>query len=100
MDAHRHRVTRHGLQRVARGDLGRRLREARETRGWTLDDLAEAMGVAKCTISRYESGDRYPTDPRLRFKLEYFIRRTATLYAELAASVPEPAPGSPVLLVR
>ncbi|MGC0419301.1 helix-turn-helix domain-containing protein [Embleya sp. AB8] len=36
--------------------LGRELRKARETAGWSLDQAAQALGVNKATISRVELG--------------------------------------------
>lgn len=38
--------------------LGRRLREAREARGWSQEDFAERAGVGGATISMLESGKR------------------------------------------
>lgn len=36
--------------------LGKRINEARKARGYTVEDLAFAIGVHKSTISRYENG--------------------------------------------
>jgi len=41
--------------------LARRLRLERETRGWSLADLAERSGVAKATISKIEREEASPT---------------------------------------
>jgi transcriptional regulator with XRE-family HTH domain len=41
--------------------LARRLREARGTRGLSLDQLAEASGVSRAMISRIERGESSPT---------------------------------------
>jgi transcriptional regulator with XRE-family HTH domain len=38
--------------------IGPRLRDARRSRGWTLDDLAERAGMSPSTLSRLESGKR------------------------------------------
>ena len=38
--------------------VGAQIKKWRELRNYTQDDLAEMMGVAKQTISRYEKGDR------------------------------------------
>lgn len=38
--------------------LGRRTAEARRERGWTQEQLAEEMGVAAVTVSRWETGQR------------------------------------------
>ncbi|WP_068401919.1 helix-turn-helix domain-containing protein [Kribbia dieselivorans] len=40
------------------GQVGPRLRAARQSRGWTLDDLATRAGVSASTLSRLESGKR------------------------------------------
>lgn len=37
--------------------LGNRIKESRNARGYTVDDLAAAIGVNKSTISRYERGE-------------------------------------------
>lgn len=38
-----------------------RIRELRETRGWTQAQLGKRIGVAKTTITGYEREDRQPT---------------------------------------
>jgi transcriptional regulator with XRE-family HTH domain len=38
--------------------FGQRLRAARESRGWTLDQFANAAGLSKAHLSRLESGER------------------------------------------
>lgn len=43
------------------GHLGRRLRAARQDRGWTLDELAGRAGMSASTLSRLESGKRQAT---------------------------------------
>ncbi|HLV05289.1 XRE family transcriptional regulator [uncultured Georgenia sp.] len=40
------------------GQVGRRLRAARQARGWTLTELAHAAGMSPSTLSRLESGKR------------------------------------------
>lgn len=42
-------------------ELGRQLRSIRESRGWTLDELAERSGLSKPQLSRLESGERRPS---------------------------------------
>lgn len=37
--------------------LGKRIKEARVDRGYTLDDLASGIGLNKSTVSRYERGE-------------------------------------------
>jgi transcriptional regulator with XRE-family HTH domain len=43
------------------GQIAPRLRRAREHKGITLADLAEATGISKSTLSRLESGQRKPS---------------------------------------
>ncbi|VVD64261.1 transcriptional regulator [Pandoraea morbifera] len=46
-----------GSPPVDHGEVGRRLRDARKARGWTLRDLSEQSGIAVSTISKAERGD-------------------------------------------
>ena len=39
-------------------DVGRRVAEARAKRGFTQEQLAEAIGIQPVTMSRWETGDR------------------------------------------
>lgn len=39
---------------------GKRIAEARERKGWSQKDLAEALKTSQATIHRYESGSRDP----------------------------------------
>ena len=41
--------------------LGRRLKEARKSNGYTQNDLAEKLGVSKVTICGYERETRVPS---------------------------------------
>lgn len=41
--------------------IGLRLRAAREAKGWTQADVAEAIGIEPETLSRYEAGVRGPS---------------------------------------
>lgn len=41
--------------------LAQRLRNERETRGWSLNELAERSGVSRAMISRIERGEASPT---------------------------------------
>jgi transcriptional regulator with XRE-family HTH domain len=43
-----------------RQEVGRRIRQARELLGWTQPELGLRVGMAKQTISSYESGHRMP----------------------------------------
>ena len=38
--------------------IGRRVAQARKDRGWTQEQLAEAVGIEPVTLSRLETGDR------------------------------------------
>ncbi|MEM1112811.1 MAG: XRE family transcriptional regulator [Pseudomonadota bacterium] len=38
------------------GPIGRRLRELRETEGWTLADVNQKTGISKSTLSKIENG--------------------------------------------
>lgn len=42
-------------------ELGQKLRELREGRGWSQSDLAKRAGVTKSAISTYEQGIRTPS---------------------------------------
>lgn len=50
------------------------LRSARESHGWTQDELAEKIGTTGVTISRWESGVTFPS--------RYFRKRLSTLYGK------------------
>ena len=38
--------------------VGQRVSQARKERGWTQEQLAEAIGIEPVTLSRWETGDR------------------------------------------
>ncbi len=42
-------------------DLGRRVRELRKARGWTLEQAAGEAGLARSTLSKIENGQMSPT---------------------------------------
>lgn len=46
--------------------LARLIREAREERGWTQDQLADASGVSRPTIQRYENAKSAPELDKVR----------------------------------
>lgn len=45
--------------------IGARLKEIREAKGWTQDDLADAAGMNRVTIAKYESGRIEPKSASL-----------------------------------
>lgn len=67
-----------------------RLREVREARGLSLDELAERLNTSRQVISRYETGKAIP-------RMETFVRLCAALDVtpalfQLPGPIPEPAP--------
>lgn len=46
---------------IAEAGIARRVRLERDTRGWSLADLAEKSGVAKTSISKIERGEMSPS---------------------------------------
>lgn len=47
-------------------DLGRRVREIRKARGWTLEQAANQAGLARSTLSKIENGQMSPTYDALK----------------------------------
>jgi len=47
-------------------DLGRRVRELRKARGWTLEQAAVQAGLARSTLSKIENGQMSPTYEALK----------------------------------
>ncbi|USS90261.1 helix-turn-helix domain-containing protein [Fructilactobacillus carniphilus] len=45
--------------------LGQRIREEREKRNWTQNDLAELLNVSRQSVSKWEIGTAYPDIDRL-----------------------------------
>jgi Zn-dependent peptidase ImmA (M78 family)/DNA-binding XRE family transcriptional regulator len=67
-------------------ELGARLREARTARGWTQEQAADALGVARTTMVAIEKGER-------RLKPEELIRLARLYGRKLSALL---RPGAPV----
>lgn len=51
---------------VAPLDLGQRVRDLRKDRGWTLEQAAQAAGLARSTLSKIENGLMSPTYDALK----------------------------------
>jgi DNA-binding transcriptional regulator YiaG len=50
-----------------RGALAERIRQARTARSLNQDRAAEAIGVSRVTLARWETGSHRPRGPALRF---------------------------------
>jgi putative transcriptional regulator len=61
--------------------LANRLREARETRGWTQADLAARIGVSRKTINTIENGVFVPSTIIALRLARAFGRRVEELFA-------------------
>jgi transcriptional regulator with XRE-family HTH domain len=57
---------------VERDAVGSRVRELRETRGMTQDDLAALLGLGKSAVCRVESGERGLAVPELAVLAAHF----------------------------
>lgn len=62
-------------------DIGWRIRALRKSRGWTQDDLGDAVGGTRATVSWWECGKRPPSlthflrlADALDVKLDYLMR--------------------------
>ena len=53
--------------------IARRVRELRQARNWTLDNLAETTGLSKSYLSQIENSEKTPTIPTLT-KIAYALR--------------------------
>lgn len=49
------------VEAVSSGELGRRVRDLRGSRGMTLEGLAERSGVSRAMLSKVERGEKTPT---------------------------------------
>ena len=57
--------------------IGLRVRAARKSRGWSLGDLAEAMGRSEGTVACWECGARVPHTWAMLIRLCHALRRSA-----------------------
>jgi len=57
--------------------IGLRIRAARKSRGWRMRDLGEMVGVAKSTVSCWESGLRVPHTWSMMIRLCHALRRSS-----------------------
>ncbi|MEM9636635.1 MAG: helix-turn-helix transcriptional regulator, partial [Pseudomonadota bacterium] len=55
-----------GSEQGAPVDLGRRVRELRKARDWTLEQAASQAGLARSTLSKIENGQMSPTYDALK----------------------------------
>jgi transcriptional regulator with XRE-family HTH domain len=71
--------------------LGGRIRKLREDRGWTQEELAQAVAIEPATLSRYETAKK-------TFPLDVLRRIAASLRVPLGQLIVEGAPpGAPKL---
>ena len=57
--------------------IGLRVRAARKSRGWSLGDLAEAVGRSESTVACWECGMRVPHTWAMLIRLCHALRRSA-----------------------
>ena len=70
--------------------FGIRLKHLRTQDGLTQQDLADALGISKSTISMYENGNREPDFETLENIADYFNIDMATLFLSTSTSLPSP----------
>jgi len=68
--------------------IGHRLRQAREERGLTLDQLSALSGLSKPHLSRLETGERQPSIAALLELVGVLGIQVSTLFGEDAVSAP------------
>ncbi len=59
------------------------IRQYREKKGWTQEDVANRVGVAKTTVSMWETGDRKPDIITLKKLASIFECTTDDLLAPI-----------------
>lgn len=66
-----------------RAEIGRRIREARLAKGWTLDELSAAVDgvLSKTRINGYENGDKLPGPETIALLAKALGRRSAYMTA-------------------
>lgn len=67
--------------------LGRRLRAARDEKGWRKSDAASRLGIKLPTYLRYEDGDRWPSVDVLLRAADIYDRRVGWFFEEAEADV-------------
>lgn len=70
-----------------------RLKELRDQRGLTQEQLATALGVARLTVLRWENGDTEPPLPMVRRIAEFFKVPAGDLIAAPPQELPLAAGG-------
>jgi transcriptional regulator with XRE-family HTH domain len=73
------------------GMLGGRIRKLREDRGWTQEELAQAIAIEPATLSRYENAKK-------TFPLDVLRRIAASLRIPLGQLIAENASGGALKL--
>jgi len=67
-------------------DVGARVRQARERKGWTQEQVAEKLGIGPETVSRYETG-------AIPLSLTMLVRVAGALGIEPVSLLPAPRKG-------
>lgn len=60
--------------------VGKRLRELREKKGKTQNDVAEALGVTRSAIGAYENGIRTPNPDMMIRLAQYFGKSISYIF--------------------
>lgn len=79
-------------KQINRVSIGKRIKISRQARGYTQQELADMIGVAKNTITGYEKGNREPDATRiialskaLVFPIDWIIGNNDDTYSDLSA---------------
>lgn len=67
-------------------ELGRRVREMREQRGWSQTHLAQAAGMTQSAVARFEAGGTIPTLPVLERLARALDAQLAVTFSPRAAA--------------